>query len=355
MTPRVVHRYSRVVPPTTLRAIALFAVLAFGPGAGAQDQAHAPGSEWKLSTALGPAYPQGKAGEIWATLIRERSKGRLNAKLYPGAALAQRDPGREFAALRDGAIDLAVGSATSWALQVKELNLFALPWLIPDADALAALLRSDVAGTLEERVRAAGVEPLAWAADGFRELATRREVHTPADLAGLRLRVAPSPLLVDTLLGLAAVPASMEAANALQAYAHGTLDGETISVAAYATSRLHASGYTRLLLWGAHAEVLLFAINRARWDTLSEPDRELVHQAARDAAEQAATLARRASEPAILAELGRYGVTVTRLTAAGKQPFRAQAKTAYDRWAAVVGEDVVRAAETIVATPRSAR
>src|SRR5438046_6102907 len=87
--------------------------------------------------------------------------------------------------LRDGAIDLAVGSATSWALQVKELNLFALPWLIPDADALAALLRSDVAGTLEERVRAAGVEPLAWAAGGFRELATRREVHTPADLAGL--------------------------------------------------------------------------------------------------------------------------------------------------------------------------
>src|SRR5882672_188192 len=82
----------------------------------------------------------------------------------------------------------------------------------------------------------------------------------------------------------------------------GALDGETISVAAYATARLHASRYTRLLLWGAHAEVLVFAINRARWDTLSEPDRELVRQAARDAAEQAATLARRATEPSTLAE-----------------------------------------------------
>jgi TRAP-type C4-dicarboxylate transport system substrate-binding protein len=336
----------------TLRAIALAAVLAFSPGALALDPAPAVESEWKLSTALGPAYPQGKAGEIWATLIRERSAGRLNAKLYPGAALSQRDPAREFTALRDGAIDLAVGSATSWALQVKELNLFALPWLIPDADALAALLRSDIAVTLEARVRAAGAEPLAWAADGFRELATRREVHTPGDLTGLRLRIVPSPLVVDTFLGLGAAPASMDAANALAASARGALDGETISVAAYATSRLYASGYTRLLLWGAHAEVLVFAINRARWDTLSEPDRELVRQAARDAAEQAATLARRAAEPSTLAELGRHGVTVTRLTAAGKQPFRAAAKTAYDRWATVVGEDLVRAAEAVVAAPR---
>jgi TRAP-type C4-dicarboxylate transport system substrate-binding protein len=335
----------------TLRAMALAAVLAFSHSALALDPAPAE-SEWKLSTALGPAYPQGKAGEIWATLIRERSKGRLNAKLYPGAALAQRDPAREFAALREGTADLAVGSATSWAPQVKELNLFALPWLIPDGDALAALLRSDVAGRLEERVRAAGAEPLAWAADGFRELATRRVVHTPADVAGLRLRVASSPLLVDTLLGLGAAPASMDAANALAANARGALDGETISVAAYATARLHASGYTRLLLWGANAEVLVFAINRARWDTLSEPDRELVRQAARDAAEQAAILARRSTDPSTLAELGRYGVTVTRLTAAGKQPFRAAARPAYDRWAAVVGEDLVRAAETIVAAPR---
>ena len=340
------------MPPTTLRAIALAAVLAFSPGALALDPAPAVESEWKLSTALGPAYPQGKAGEIWATLIRERSAGRLNAKVYPGVTLAQRDPAREFAAVRDGAIDLAVGSASNWAPQVKELNLFALPWLIPDGDALAALLRSDVAGRLEERVRAAGAEPLAWAADGFRELATRREVHTPADVAGLRLRVASSPLLVDTLLGLGAAPASMDAGNALAANASGALDGESISVAAYATSRLHASGYTRLLLWGAHAEVLVFAINRARWDTLSEPDRELVRQAARDAAEQAATLARRATDPSTLAELGRYGVTVTRLTAAGKQPFRVAARPAYDRWAAVVGEDLVRAAETIVAAPR---
>jgi len=31
-----------------------------------------PSAELKLSTALGPAYAQGKAGEVWSALIRER-------------------------------------------------------------------------------------------------------------------------------------------------------------------------------------------------------------------------------------------------------------------------------------------
>ena len=332
--------------------MALFAVLALGQGAAAQDPSHAVESAWKLSTALGPAYPQGKAGELWAALIDERSGGRLKVKLYPGATLAQRDPAREFAALREGAIDLAVGSAASWAPQVRELNLFALPWLFPDADALDALLRSEVVGRLEERVRAAGAEPLAWVPDGFRELATRRAIHAPGDVAGLRLRVSPLPPLLDTLLALGAAPASMDAASALAASAHGALDGETIGIAAYATSRLYASGYTHLLLWGAHADALLFAVNRVRWNTLSEADRELVRQAARDAAGQAAALTRRLTDTASLAELGRHGVTATRLTSAGKQPFRAAARTAYERWSAVVGEDLVRAAEAVVAAPR---
>ena len=39
--------------------------------------------ELKLSTALGPAYAQGKAGERWAALIRERSAGRFAVRHYP--------------------------------------------------------------------------------------------------------------------------------------------------------------------------------------------------------------------------------------------------------------------------------
>ena len=308
--------------------------------------------EWKLSTALGPTYPEGKAGAIWATLIGERSGGRLSARLFPGATLAQRDPAREFLALRDGGIDLAVGSAAAWATQVKELNLIALPWLVPDANALDALLQSDVARRLAESVQAAGVIPLVWAGAGFSELATRRPIHAPPDLNGLRLRVAASPLFLDTLVALGAQPASMSTEDARAAQRGGALDGEATSVAAYRISRTYALGLTHLLVWGAHADALLFAVNRKLWDGLSDADRELVRQAARDAAVQASALARTQAEAAALTELAGQGATVTRLTPSGKEPFREASRAAYERWAALVGQDLVHAAEAVVAAPR---
>jgi TRAP-type C4-dicarboxylate transport system substrate-binding protein len=311
----------------------------------AQAQGPSPAREWKLSTALGPAYPQGKAGELWATFIRERSNGRLAVRHFPGATLARRDRARELALLRDGAIDLAVGSASNWAPQAPQLNLIALPWLFPDLAAVDRALEGEVGERLSKGLESAGVVPLAWVSDAFHELAATRGVHAPGDMKGLRVRVFVSPLLNDTLLALGALPAAMGPAAAQAALAQGALDAEELSVAALASTRSYAAGARNLLLWGAHADALVFAVNRGLWETLSEADRELLRQSARDAAAQAGTMARRQSDDASLAKLARDGVAVTRLTAAGKLPFRSQTRAVYDKWAAVVGEDLVRAAE----------
>jgi TRAP-type C4-dicarboxylate transport system substrate-binding protein len=309
-------------------------------------QSALPAKEWKLSTALGPAYPQGKAGEVWARLINERGRGRLAVKYFPGATLAQRDPVREFIALRDGAIDLAVGSASNWSSQVKELNLVALPWLFPDRAALERVLKGDGGAKMSERIEAAGIVPLASVSDGFRELATNRPVHAPSDLAGLHLRVpTASPLSVDTLIALGALPAGMTASDGRAALGRGALDGEILGVAAFGAARLYASGAPHLLLWGAQADALIFAINRALWDALPEADRQLVRQAAVDAAHEAGALAERQTDDAALAQLARDGAKIIRLTTSGKEPFRSATRAVYDKWAPIVGEDLVRAAE----------
>ena len=62
-------------------------------------------SEYKMSLVLGPPTPWGMAGKIWADLVKERTQGRINIKLYPGTSLIQGDQTREFSALRQGVID----------------------------------------------------------------------------------------------------------------------------------------------------------------------------------------------------------------------------------------------------------
>ena len=48
-------------------------------------------AEYKLSLVVGTAFPWGKGGEIWSNLVKERTNGRINIKLYPGVSLVGGD------------------------------------------------------------------------------------------------------------------------------------------------------------------------------------------------------------------------------------------------------------------------
>ena len=78
--------------------------------------------EYKLSIVVGTTFPWGQGAEIWSNLVRERTQGRINIKVYPGTSLVQGDQTRHRHP--PGVIDMAVGSTINWSPQVKQLNLF---------------------------------------------------------------------------------------------------------------------------------------------------------------------------------------------------------------------------------------
>lgn len=329
-----------------LRASLLMALVALSPVA-AQNAPEKPGP-WKLSTAVGPAFALGKAGERWAKLITEASGGTLAVQVFPGAALAHRDPAREFLALRDGAADLAVGSTLHWAPQVGELTLIALPWLAPDDRALEALLAAPIRDRLAAAVERAGGVPLAFAALGHRALATTtKDVRAPEDLGGIDVRVTAVPLVLDLFTSLGARPRAMAFADAEAAFRSGLLAAQEGPPASFAAARLDALGVRQVMLWGAVAEVAVFAVNRAFWEGLPVEQRGIVGDAALRAAGELPT-AVRAENEAALSALRRRGVVVTRLTATGQRAFASAARGVYEQWAGVAGEDLVRAAEAAV-------
>jgi hypothetical protein len=168
-----------------------------------------------MSLVVGTAFPWGKGGEIWANWCARRPRGRINIKLYPGVSLVQGDQTREFSALRQGVIDMAIGSTINWSPQVKELNLFSLPFLMPDYAAIDALTQGEVGKQIFATLDKAGVVPLAWGENGFRELSnSKRPIRTPDDLKGLKIRVVGSPIFPDTFTALGANPTQMSWADA---------------------------------------------------------------------------------------------------------------------------------------------
>lgn len=336
--------------PLNIRALLLVAAVVLVATASPVLAQQAP-REWRLSTAVGPAYALGKAGERWAALIAQKTDGRLPVKLHPGAALAQRDPRREFAALRDGGADLAVGSTLIWSVAVPELGVIGLPWLAPSWPKLMALAGDPVATRLTVALAAAGVEALAFGPLGYRALATMaRPVRGPADLAGVRVRVPAVPAVAELYEALGAQPRLMGFAAAQAAFKAGSLDAQDGPPASFAAARLDAVGLRHVTEWNAVAEMAVFAVNRKAWNAWPEGDRALVREAASEAASELAVLSRREADDA-LPELRRRGFTATRVTAEGHAAFAQATRSVYERWTVIVGDELTRAAEAAVGAP----
>jgi TRAP-type C4-dicarboxylate transport system substrate-binding protein len=331
----------------------LLASVAFGAAVAIAQTPVEPPKQWRLSTAVGTAFALGKAGERWAELAGENSGGALTIVAHPGASLAGRDPAREFTALRDGAADLAVGSSFYWSLQVPALNVVGLPWIAPGPRELSALVASErIQADLMAAVRAAGVEPLALAPLGHREIASVAvAVRAPEDLNGKSVRVTSTPYLVDFYAALGARPQTLPFADALTAFKSGRLDAQDGTLASFAAARLDVAGVRHVTLWGAVAEVAVFAVNRGVWDRWRDVARAPVAAAARQAAAELADLVR-AENDAALAGLAQRGVEILRLTATGRAPFAAAARPIYDKWAGAAGEDLTRRAEAAVDAAR---
>src|SRR6478752_7795081 len=96
-------------------------------------------AEYKMSTVVPPAFAWGKGGEIFLTLVKERTAGRINIKQYPGASLVQGQQDREFSAMRQGVIDVLCGAPINWTSTVPQLGCFTLPFLFPDHKAWDAV------------------------------------------------------------------------------------------------------------------------------------------------------------------------------------------------------------------------
>ena len=332
-------------------AVAAAAALAFTAPAAMAQTAYK--SEYRMSLVLGTAFPWGKGGELWANKVRERTNGRINIKLYPGVSLIQGDQTREFSALRQGVIDMAVGSTINWSPQVKQLNLFSLPFLMPDYAAIDALTQGEVGKKIFQTLDKSGVVPLAWGENGYRELTnSKRPIKSPADLKGMKIRVVGSPIFSDMFTAMGANPTQMSWADAQPALSSGAVDGQENPLFLFTVLKMHTVGQKFVTTWGYVADPLVFVVNKDIWASWTPADQAIVRQAASDSGKQEIAIARKGlveADKPLLKDIAGMGVTVTSLTATERDAFVKATRPVYDKWKMTVGADLVKTAEAAIA------
>lgn len=316
-------------------------------------------AEYRLSTNVNNAFPLGRGAEEWARLVKERTNGRIHVKWYPGSSLVGGETTREFTALRQGTVDFNVSSVINWAPHVKELNLFLLPFLVPDDAAFDALIHGEVGKALFAIVQKQGVIPLAWGENGAREISnSKHEIRKPEDLKGLKFRVVGSPIFNDIFTALGANPTQMTFADAQPALQSGAVDGQENPISLFVGAKMWVLNQKFVTKWNYVDDPLVFGVSAKAWESWSPEDREIVRLAAIDAAKVEIADTRKgvsAKDDALIKQATAAGTQVAVLTPAEQKAFAAATRPVFDKWAATIGVDLVKKAEAEVASSRQKR
>jgi len=308
--------------------------------------------EFKNSLVVGPTGPWGEAAAKFAELLKERTQGRINVKNYFAGQLFAGKQTNEFTLLNQGVADFALGSTINWSPQVKELNLFAMPFMYPSYRALDAVENGEPGQKLWKLIEAKGVVPLAWGENGFRQLTNgKRPVRAPADLEGLKVRVVGSPIFIDTFRALGANPINMNWGDAQTAFQQGTVDGQENPVVSVLIPFKLWTVHKNITLWNYAIDPLVLGMSKLTWDSLTPADRDIVKKTAVEVMAWQKKGARAGLEASTEAveNLKKNGMEVVTLTAAELAAFKAKTRPVYDKWVTEIGADLVKAAEKIVA------
>jgi tripartite ATP-independent transporter DctP family solute receptor len=308
--------------------------------------------EFKLSLVITRESAWGRAATRFADILRYRTQGRINITNYFDGQLFAGRQTTEFSLLQEGVADFAMGSTINWSAQVKELNLFALPFLFLNYREVDAVQAGEPGKRLFKLIEEKGVIPLAWGENGFRELTnSKRPVRRPEDLQGLKVRVVGIPIFVETFRTLGATPVSMDwNSQALPALRQGTVDGQENPIGLIIPYKIWEV-HRYVTVWHYAIDPVILAVSAKTWVSLSPEDRTLVRKVGEETMALQKREAREGIDGAIsvldiLQKI--YGMEGVQLSPGDVKAFRDKTRPVYTKWVEEIGADLVRGAERII-------
>ncbi|RKX88015.1 MAG: TRAP transporter substrate-binding protein [Spirochaetes bacterium] len=171
-----------------------------------------------------PGSAQFVAAEKFKELVEERSNGRFVFDIQHSASL-----GSESSIIQQvqmGTVDVAVITTGPVGNISKLANALSLPFLFKSNEQADEILDGPLGQEILDSLSAFGLKGLAFSENGFRNLTNNKiEVHTVADVEGLKIRTMEAPLQVKIWRMLGANPTPM-AWPINTELAQGTIDGQ---------------------------------------------------------------------------------------------------------------------------------
>jgi TRAP-type transport system periplasmic protein len=292
----------------------------------------------KFPSASNKGHPQVEGVEKFAELVEEKSGGKITVKPYPGGVLGPDLP--TVSAMQGGTIDLTVMNASLLAGNVKEFAVLDFPYLFNTPEEAYAVVDGPVGQKLFDKLPEKGLVGLAYWELGFRQMNNaQRAIEKAEDLEGLKMRVIPTPIYIEFMNALGANAVPMPFTETYTALETGAIDGMTNPLLNITDMKFYeVTEYLTITNHMYNPQAVI--MSKKTWDGLSDDEKKIMQEAAKEATAYQRQVAREAAEKA-LDELKEEGMEVAELSPEEIAKMREKAKPVIDKFTADVGPEFV--------------
>lgn len=300
----------------------------------AMQSAHA--LDIKLGHALAPDHSWHMAAEGFAKEVKQKTDGRVNFQIFPAAQLGNEKTVLE--GLRIGSVGAAIMGTTALQSVDPRFGIVELPYSWSNANQAYKAYDGELGNALAKIAEQKGLILLGWWELGFRHYTNNKHpVKTIEDLKGLKTRVTPDKMRIETFKELGANPVPLAFGELYSALQQGLFDAQENPLSIiYTSSFYEVQKYLSMTghVWGP-ANLIL---SKSVWNRISDKDKKIIN----DAAIEWGRHQRKAmsdGEASLIENLKAKGMKVNEVN---KEGFMQAVNPVWERQASIYGEDLMK-------------
>ncbi|MEW6264503.1 MAG: TRAP transporter substrate-binding protein [Thermodesulfobacteriota bacterium] len=286
--------------------LAVLLILTLAGAASAQYKA-----TMKFASVTPPDHFYNVGARKFAELIKERTNGRIEIKVYPAGQLGKGE--REITeGIQQNAVDLLITSTGPMGGFSPSINILDFPFLFRDFNHVDLVMDGPIGRKLLDDFEKAEIKALAFWENGFRHLTNnKRPVKKVEDGKGLKIRTMENKVHLAAWKEAGLNPTPMAWGEVFTALQQGVIDGQENPIAIIASNKLWDAGQ-KYFSFSAHVySPAPLLMSKKKYDEMPKQDQELFLKTALEVAKFQRKINRDAEENS-MKEMAAKGVTVVR-------------------------------------------
>ena len=275
----------------------------------------------------------------FAEILSAKSGGKLNIREFPSSQLGNEL--QQQSALRGGTQEMLSASTTSLATVVPEFGLLDFPFIVGTTEQAEALAQGPFGKALIDTLPQRGLIGLGYWGLGFRNVTNSRlPVAKLEDFSGLKLRVIPNPVYLQSFSAFKANPIPMAFGELYSALETGTVDGQENPYTVILSNKFYeVQKYVSATNHTFTQNIIL--VSKIFWDKLSPVEQRMMREAYEESRGYQKEQTRLQTESA-LAELQAKGMKYNAVAPAELERMRNAARPVVDKVSGSLNPETVK-------------